>query len=156
MKENHFNTAHHPCTQPDCLARKFVVCDTPIDLKAHMVEDHGADMSSKDKKDARRIQTNFTFEGASVGNQHGRRDREPPPAQPPQQSQSIVNPPGRPPPTTRRRDAFGAALTEPGVTESQANNRDNRPNSPPVEFDVAADEFVFLALLVTSANQLVS
>jgi hypothetical protein len=152
MKEKHFNTAHHPCPQPDCLAHKFVVFDTPIDLKAHMVEDHGADMSSRDKKDARRLQTNFTFEGASVGNQHGRREREPPPTQLPRQSHSPSNPAGRLAPTTRRRDAFGAALTEPGVTQSYLSNRENRPNSPPVEY-LAADEFVFLALLVISNNQ---
>jgi len=112
-----------------------------------MVEDHGADMNAKDKKDARRIETNFTFEAGGARSQHGHREREPPPTQPPQQpSQSPANPPGRPPPTSRRRDAFGGALTEPGVTPSRPNNRENRPNSPPIESDSTSDEFVFLAL----------
>src|SRR6266567_5659798 len=54
--ERHFNDKHFPCTQPVCQARKFVVFNTALDLKAHMVEDHGGDMSARDKKDARRIQ----------------------------------------------------------------------------------------------------
>ena len=110
-----------------------------------MVEDHGADMNAKDKKDARRIQTNFTFEGGGVRSQHGRREREPPPTQQPQQpSQSPANPPGRAPPTNRRRDAFGGALTEPGVTQSRPINRESRPSSPPTDADSTFDELVFL------------
>ncbi|KAF8912219.1 hypothetical protein CPB84DRAFT_1761674 [Gymnopilus junonius] len=34
--ERHFNTAHHPCNNSECLARKFVVFNTALDLKAHM------------------------------------------------------------------------------------------------------------------------
>ena len=147
MKDKHFNTAHHACTQPDCLARKFVVFDTPIDLKGHMVEEHGAEMTSKDKKDARRIETNFTFDGPG-GSQHGRKEREPPPSLPPQQQgQSSSTPPPRPP-TSRRREAFGAALTDPGVTPSQPNNREFRPNSPPTEQEPDVDGFIFLSLVI--------
>lgn len=101
-----------------------------------MVEEHRADMSSKDKKDARRIQTNFTFDGAG-GN--GRRAREPPPLQPAQQVPNVPSLSAQPPQTSRRRDAFGATLTEHRITQTHPNNR---PNSPPTESDPAADEFV--------------
>ena len=116
-----------------------------------MVEGHGADMSSKDRKDARRIQTNFTFDGAGGGGQHFRREREPPPQQPQQQqAQSTSNTPGRPS-TSRRRDAFGATLTGPGITLSHWHNQANRPNSPPTEPD--ADEFVFFMPIVTFTDR---
>ncbi len=36
-----------------------------IDLQAHMVEEHGAEMSSRDKKDARRVNAAFEFQDAS-------------------------------------------------------------------------------------------
>lgn len=70
--ENHFNKAHHPCNQAQCLARKFVVFNTVLDLQAHMVDEHGGEMSTRDKKEARRIQADFEFE--EIG-RPGRRDR---------------------------------------------------------------------------------
>ncbi|OBZ65803.1 E3 ubiquitin-protein ligase hel2 [Grifola frondosa] len=82
-QEQHFMHAHHPCMQPQCLARKFVVFGTALDLKAHMVEDHGADMSARDKKDARRVPAAFEFEEVGGGGRRGRhreRDRDPSPA----------------------------------------------------------------------------
>ncbi|KIM91792.1 hypothetical protein PILCRDRAFT_902 [Piloderma croceum F 1598] len=73
--EKHFTHAHHPCTQPQCQARKFVVFSSALDLKAHMVDEHGADMTSRDKKDARRIQADFEFDEVGVGGRRSRRDR---------------------------------------------------------------------------------
>ena len=46
--------AHYPCRRAECLARKFVVFGSALDLKAHMVEEHGAEMSARDKRDAPR------------------------------------------------------------------------------------------------------
>ena len=141
FKERHFYSAHHPCTHADCLARKFVVFNTALDLKAHRVEDHGGDMSSRDKKDARRIETDFAFEEVGGRHGHGRRDRDrdrererdrdPPPRQ--QQAQvslssaaTTVPPPGS---GARRREAFGGGLTQAGETEN--NNRGiSRPSTP--------------------------
>ncbi|EEB92934.1 hypothetical protein MPER_08481, partial [Moniliophthora perniciosa FA553] len=109
--EHHFNTAHHPCTQSACLAQKFVVFNSTIDLQAHMVETHGADMSARDKRDARRVQANFEFEEVpGAGRSRGRRDREPPPQQ---QQQPQPPPPGG---GGRRREGFGASLTVEGGT----------------------------------------
>ncbi|KAG6860250.1 hypothetical protein C0995_013700 [Termitomyces sp. Mi166 len=133
--ENHFNSAHHPCTQSQCLTRKFVVFNTPLDLQAHMVEEHGSDMSSRDKKDARRVQAEFEFE--EVG-RHGRRgghrdrEREPPPHH--RQGQQDSGPSStpivlRPPGPGRRREGFGANLTVEGASSSTPEP--SRPPSPP-------------------------
>ncbi|KAK7051638.1 hypothetical protein VNI00_004617 [Paramarasmius palmivorus] len=126
--EHHFNTAHHPCTQSACLAQKFVVFNSTIDLQAHMVEDHGADMSARDKRDARRVQANFEFEEVpGAGRPRGRRDRDPPPQQqqpPPPPAQPPASAATRPPGGGggRRREGFGAALTvEGGNTPSPRN-----------------------------------
>ncbi|KAG6852301.1 hypothetical protein C0991_001115 [Blastosporella zonata] len=145
--ENHFNRGHHPCTQSQCLARKFVVFNTPLDLQAHMVDEHGGDMTSRDKKDARRIQADFEFEEVGVGGRHGRRDRgthrdrerepplqsrpappEPAPAPPPP---AVVRPPG----PGRRREGFGGSLTVEGQDRhsppSNVTPQQSRPSSPP-------------------------
>ncbi|TDL27318.1 hypothetical protein BD410DRAFT_713852 [Rickenella mellea] len=101
--EQHFNHAHFPCTQGSCLAQKFVVFGSAIDLQAHMVEQHGAQMSSKDKKEIRRVVADFEFEevgGSSTDRRRrhdGEREREPPPG-----------PPSQP---RTRREGFGATLT---------------------------------------------
>ena len=127
-----------------------MVFNTPLDLKAHMVEDHGGDMSSKDKKDARRVQADFAFEDVAGRHGHARRDRDrerdrdpPPRASPPprqQQAQvslsstttSTVPPPGS---GARRREAFGGGLTQAGETEN--NNRGiSRPSTPQATTEV--------------------
>ncbi|KAF9462675.1 hypothetical protein BDZ94DRAFT_1260488 [Collybia nuda] len=153
--ENHFNRAHHPCTQPQCLVQKFVVFNTMLDLQAHMVDEHGGDMSSRDKKDARRIQAEFEFEEVGIGGRHGRRDRghrerdrEPPP-HPRRQMQEQHQPPPsssvppRPPGPDRRRAGFGASLTtDDNATPSPNNNTPNhsRPPSPSRDVDPATAE----------------
>jgi hypothetical protein len=59
------------------VAQKFVVFASELDLKAHMVERHGESMSSKDLKDARRVDANFAFEELGRGRGRGNaRDRE--------------------------------------------------------------------------------
>ncbi|TFK36394.1 hypothetical protein BDQ12DRAFT_249403 [Crucibulum laeve] len=147
--ERHFNTVHHPCHQAVCQARKFVVFNTTLDLQAHMVEEHGADMTSRDKKDARRIQAEFAFEEVGHGGRHGRRgdrerEREPPPHRqaPPQQQQQLPpeaapSGPSRPAGIgARRREAFGGSLTVEGNQNTSSNNAtpvQSRPPSPPRE-----------------------
>jgi E3 ubiquitin-protein ligase ZNF598 len=107
IQETHFMRAHHSCKQPYCLAQKFVVFGTVMDLQAHTVEEHGAEMSSRDRKDARRIEAEFEFEDIAVGrrrrdgNYDRGRDREPPPPARSSQGQPV---------NARRRD-FGANLT---------------------------------------------
>ena len=128
-----------------------MVFNTPLDLKAHMVEDHGGDMSSRDKKDVRRVQADFAFEDVGGRHGHARRDRDrerererdplpqvpPPPRQ--QQAQvssssaaTTVPPPGS---GARRREAFGGGLTQAGETEN--NNRGiSRPSTPQATSEV--------------------
>ncbi|KAI0672758.1 hypothetical protein C8Q78DRAFT_1121771 [Trametes maxima] len=131
--EEHFMSAHFPCRRAECLARKFVVFGSAIDLKAHQVEEHGAEMSARDRRDARRVEAQFEFEEAAAGaGRRGRRDRgdrererEPPPHQ-------AAQPPGggaRPQAAgARRREAFGGGLTAesaqaPGPSSQQASRR---------------------------------
>ncbi|KAK7693866.1 hypothetical protein QCA50_003439 [Cerrena zonata] len=120
--EQHFTQAHFPCNQPSCKERKFVVFGSLMDLKAHMVEEHGADMSSKDKKAARQIQADFEFEEVSGPGRRGRRDRgdrererEPPP-QPGPSRAANTGAAG-----ARRREAFGGNLTAEGSGNGTPN-----------------------------------
>ena len=150
-KEKHFNHAHHPCTQPQCLVRKFVVFNAALDLKAHMVEEHGADMSSRDKKDARRVNAGFEFEEVAGGGRRGRRDqgdrqreREPPPHQ--QQQPALTSGPARPTGVGRRREGFGSNLTGEGTANPTPNSnasalgRRLTPSPPLVDLDPAIAE----------------
>ena len=148
MQEQHFTQAHFPCHQPICQARKFVVFGSALDLKAHMVEEHGADMSARDKKDARRIQADFEFEEVGSGGRRGRRDRgdrererEPPPG-PPAGGSSNANAAG-----ARRRAAFGGNLTTegsapstPAAVNSRTQSRRQSP-SPSGDVDPAVAEY---------------
>ena len=81
-----------------------------------MVEEHEGGMSSRDKKNARRINAEFEFVG--MGDRHGRRDRnywereqeQPPRRQaehPPTSAPVVIPPPG----PGGRRDGYRAALT---------------------------------------------
>lgn len=147
FKERHFQSAHHSCTHADCLAQKFVVFDTALDLKAHTVENHGGDMSSRDKKDARRVQANFAFEDVGGRHGHGRRDRDrerererdrnrdPPPRQ--HQAQVSLSSAAPPPPGSgaRRREAFGGGLTQTGETENNSRGI-SRPSTPQATAEV--------------------
>lgn len=127
--------------QPSCFVQKFVVFNSTLDLKAHMVEEHGADMSSRDKRDARRIQADFEFEEAGPNARRGRRDRgdrererEPPPSGPP-----------RPAAGARRREAFSGALTTNGnAPTAPAPAGPSRQSPSPTTDDPAAAECVIL------------
>ncbi|EKM55123.1 uncharacterized protein PHACADRAFT_173202 [Phanerochaete carnosa HHB-10118-sp] len=139
--EQHFQQAHYPCTYASCQAQKFVVFGSALDLKAHMVEVHGSDMSSRDMKDARRIQADFEFEEVSAGGRRGRhdrgdreREREPPP----HVGSSRANTAG-----ARRREAFGGNLTTesgPGVPNDGVNHSVSRRQSPSPDMDPALAE----------------
>ncbi|EAU80632.2 cytoplasmic protein [Coprinopsis cinerea okayama7 len=154
--ERHFNTAHYPCQHKECLAQKFVVFNTPLDLQAHMVEEHGADMSARDRKNAQRVQAEFTFEdaGRRYGRQQQQQDHRA--ARDEHQSRSVPPPPqastsaSAPTPAqaqagpvrgaNARRAAFGGSLTTGGASEQGGSqgatpNRNSpavsRPASPP-------------------------
>lgn len=115
-----------------------------------MVEEHGGDMSSRDKKDARRIQADFEFEevGLSGRNSRGRRDRgdrererEPPPHAPQPNQPPRQAPPG----PSRRREGFGGNLTaESASTAHQAEYiRRPTPSPPRGEIDPVVAQYAF-------------
>ncbi|KZS99117.1 hypothetical protein SISNIDRAFT_447961 [Sistotremastrum niveocremeum HHB9708] len=120
--EKHFTDAHYPCTHPNCLAQKFVVFNSQLDLKGHSIETHGEDMSTRDKKDAKRVVAGFDFEDVGPSGARGNRRRNP-------ESEDTAPPePNR----SRRRENFGARLT-PNVasTNSFPQLSSNRPTPSP-------------------------
>ena len=115
--------------------------NSELDLKAHQVEVHGADMSSKDKKDARRFQAEFEFDDTGGGSRRGRRDRgdrererEPPP--------QVAQVQGRT--GGRRREAFGGHLTTEGTqTMTQPSVPSGRTTPIRDDVDPLVAEYVF-------------
>lgn len=144
MLEQHFRTKHFLCLQKDCLEQKFVVFASEMDLKAHQVEVHKAELSSKELQEAMRIEANFHYEDpAAVGSSSGRhtgggrrsggvgrrgRDREPEPAtaSDPLGLSSLAlraNVPGAGPANHSRRIHFGGHTTSGSeATQQQAAN----------------------------------
>ncbi|GAA95526.1 uncharacterized protein L969DRAFT_45026 [Mixia osmundae IAM 14324] len=64
--EGHFATEHFACHAPTCLAQRFVVFETEIDLQAHQVESHGAEMPSdqRSRLGARRLDIDIHYNNA--------------------------------------------------------------------------------------------
>lgn len=106
-----------------------------LDLKAHQVEVHGADMSSRDKRDVRRVQADFEFDdvGVSGGGRRGRRDRErePPPVQIQGQAQGQGQ--GR---AGRRREAFGGHLSVAEGAQTMQSSSVPSGRASPIRDDV--------------------
>jgi E3 ubiquitin-protein ligase ZNF598 len=105
-----------------------------------MVDEHGADMSSRDKKDARRVQAEFEFDEIGIGGRRSRRDRgggggndpEPPPP-----AAGLSRPNGR------RRGGFGANLTREGSPNTQTPPELSlRPSPSPPPDDPILAEYV--------------
>lgn len=102
--------------------------NSALDLKAHMVDEHGADMSSRDRRDARRIQAEFTFDDPHRSGRGGRQQPQAPPQQAPAaQAQS------RPAAGGSRRAAFGGNLTtsQPAQSSARATPVASRASTPP-------------------------
>lgn len=122
-----------------------------------MVEEHGANMSAKDMKDARRVETNFAFEeprGAGRRRRERDRDRDVGRDPPPHVAASQQRP------LDRRREGFGAALTGENGSGSNAplNQRSGRSSpSPPGDVDPETARYVAnklkIELCLTSCNR---
>lgn len=69
QQESHFKSTHFLCPHPECLGQKFVVFETELDLQAHAVAIHNAAFSGdqRARKEARRIETNFTYDETNGG-----------------------------------------------------------------------------------------
>lgn len=61
--ENHFRADHFLCEERECLAKKFVVFKSHIDLQGHMATDH------PHIKTSRKIDVHFTVRRASQGDE---------------------------------------------------------------------------------------
>ncbi|KAH8929077.1 hypothetical protein BT69DRAFT_1236398 [Atractiella rhizophila] len=72
MLEEHFREEHHPCPNPDCRDKKFVVFENELDLKGHILDVHGIG-DKKEMKDLRRVEVAFTYgrEGEASGSGNG-------------------------------------------------------------------------------------
>lgn len=118
-----------------------------LDLQAHMVDEHGAEMSSRQQKDARRVNAGFEFQEINAQGSGGRRrpprEREPPPG-----SQQPGPGPGRPGGAgggNSRRERFGGQLTVDGDTSANASagpSRRQTPSPPPADMDPVTAEYV--------------
>ncbi|KAF9651473.1 hypothetical protein BDM02DRAFT_3068932, partial [Thelephora ganbajun] len=143
--ETHFMKGHHPCKRRTCLEQKFVVFATEMDLKGHMVEVHGAEMSSRDRRDVRRLETDFEYEDhggyrRGVGGNR-ERDRNPPPQ--------------RQPPNVRRRE-LGTGLTAdtPTPSSSAPVPSVNIPTPPPDADPLTVERYntLYTKVASTAAN----
>ncbi|KAF7793196.1 hypothetical protein EIP86_004305 [Pleurotus ostreatoroseus] len=112
-----------------------------------MVEEHGADMSARDKKDARRVQADFEFEEVGAGARRGRRDRgdrererEPPPTGPPRPNAAGA----------RRREAFSGSLTANGSAPATPAGPSRQSPSPPTDDPAAAERQTAILARVSS------
>lgn len=99
-----------------------MVFGSTLDLKAHLVEEHGKDMTTRDRRDARRLEGTFDFVGRENG-ASGRENRNRPRAR---EQESPRNTPTH----NARRDAFGASLTTTGP--EAPTDPQNRQENPPV------------------------
>ncbi|CCA67505.1 hypothetical protein PIIN_01334 [Serendipita indica DSM 11827] len=121
--EAHFRQVHHPCPHSDCLAQKFVVFPTALDLQAHIIEKHGETMSARDIKDTRRIQPEFAPAESS------RRTRLPPSGQRQTDTHGVDTEPS----SSRRRAAFAPTLTN--TEQAALSSMTTTPNPTPSQVD---------------------
>lgn len=75
MLEKHFRRDHWLCGNKECLDQKFVVFESEVDYKAHQVEVHGNELSSREKREAARIEANFGFEDPAEGSSRGKKGK---------------------------------------------------------------------------------
>lgn len=83
--EDHFKADHCMCLYPQCLEKKFVVFDSPIDLKAHEVDVHGESVAGLQRSmqaQSKQLELNFQYEsfrqhrGNSSSNTNNRKGKK--------------------------------------------------------------------------------
>ncbi|CBQ69886.1 conserved hypothetical protein [Sporisorium reilianum SRZ2] len=62
MLEKHFRKQHWLCENTECLQNKFVVFANDVDFKAHQVKEHANELSARERREAQRIEPNFSYE----------------------------------------------------------------------------------------------
>ncbi|PWY99284.1 hypothetical protein BCV70DRAFT_144319, partial [Testicularia cyperi] len=71
MLERHFNDAHYLCPFPDCIDKKFVVFESEMDFKAHQMAEHANELTSQQRREAMRVDINFSYDDPSTSTGHG-------------------------------------------------------------------------------------
>lgn len=71
----HFSSDHFPCGAPECLEQRFVVFESEIDLKAHIMEAHMGRASKAELRDMRRVEANFQYSTLPGGRRRRDDDR---------------------------------------------------------------------------------
>jgi hypothetical protein len=74
----HFQREHYPCGAAECLEQKFVVFESEIDLKAHVMEAHMESASKAELRDIRKVEVNFQYNTPAGGSARRRREEERP------------------------------------------------------------------------------
>ncbi|KAF9792169.1 hypothetical protein BJ322DRAFT_17332 [Thelephora terrestris] len=126
--ETHFLKDHFPCKQPTCVEQKFVVFATEMDLRGHMVETHGAEMTQRDRRDLRRLDTGFEYEDHRRRGMSGNRGRGRDPL------------PQRPPPNVRRRELGTGLTTDTPIPSGSTHDPPVDLPAPPQGTDLATAE----------------
>jgi len=108
-----------------------------------MVEVHGAAMTSRDKKDARRIQADFEFEDLNLPGRNARPRR----GEGAEPRYSSTRPPGtgtRTNGTSQRREGFVATLTGDGGRSTSGPGHHISPPPPPWDCDNESAIYAFV------------
>lgn len=121
---------HFQCKQQACIEQKFVVFATEMDLRGHMVEAHGTEMSSRDRRDMRRLETDFEYEDHRRRGGVGSRERD------------RDFPPQRQPPNMRRRELGTGLTTDTPVSGSSTPVPSVNLPAPPPDADILTAESV--------------
>lgn len=81
MLEKHFRRDHWLCENSQCLQDKFQVFANEMDFKAHQLEKHGNELSTRERREALRIDAGFTYDdgatdaGLSFGGRGGKKGK---------------------------------------------------------------------------------
>ncbi|TKY88133.1 hypothetical protein EX895_002843 [Sporisorium graminicola] len=67
MLEKHFRKQHWLCENTECLQNKFVVFANEVDFKAHQVQEHANELSARERREAQRIEANFSYDDGAEG-----------------------------------------------------------------------------------------
>lgn len=71
MLERHFRKDHWLCENKQCLDEKFQVFESEMDFKAHQLERHGNELSTREKREALRIEANFSYDDGADSSRSG-------------------------------------------------------------------------------------
>lgn len=72
--EEHFKKDHHLCLDQECLAKKFVVFESEMDLKAHQLSEHPNGLTKDARRDARIVDISGFDYRTPYQPQRGRRE----------------------------------------------------------------------------------